>query len=449
MGWKALVIAGAIVVVALYMLFAPRGVPVQSAQVTEGRVSAYVEETAITALPHIHKLSMPLDGRIMPITLLPGTPVKAGEIVAKLDVADLETVIAENTALMKMADASIALNKYNEIEETAIKESEGWISTMADTVAAALKKAKASKARNDFAQWNLQSAEKMKQAISEKELNLSRAAAAEAQMEHEADMLIYNATKTIQSIFTLAPVYINQYLTRKTLDRDILLAQREAAKARLEKARRDLKRAVIASPIDGIVLKRHHQNETMLNAGALLIEIGNPALLEISSDILSRDAMNIRVGNRVDIYGGALGTTEISGVVTGIEPRAFTKISSLGVEEQRVKVTIAFASESRQAELGVSYRLYVRIHTAEYPKALKIPRTALFRGSGGEWQVFRIVNGRCRLTSVETGLKNDREVQIIKGLEATDEVIMAPPASLKDGIAVKEKAGLQYPAANK
>ncbi len=432
-----IVIVATGVIVALYLMFAPGGTPVQSTRVKEGPISAYIEETAITSLPRVYQLSMPLDGRIMPIMATPGTLVKAGEVVAKMDVADLETIIAENTAQVKMADASLVLNQYNAIEKTAIKESEGWLSTMADTVDAALKKAEASKARSDFAQWNLQSAEKMKQAISEKEFKQTHTAAAEALIEYEADVLLYNATKTIQSIFALAPVYIKQYLTRKKLDRDILIAQREAALARLAKAQRDIKRALITSPINGIILNRYHQNETILRAGDLLLEIGDPTMLEVNSNILSRDAINIMPGNRVDIYGGALGIDKVKGTVIRVAPRAITKISSLGVEEQRVKVTSTFVSKP-ESRLGVAYRLYVRIHTAENPQTLKIPRTALFRNDDGNWQVFRIVNNHCRLTTIKVGLKNDREVQVIKGLNANDEVVVAPPASLNDGDAVKK-----------
>lgn len=441
---KIWIIVGCIVAaLLLYWLFAPGGVPVQSAKVTEGPISAYIEERAVTALPRIYTISMPLSGRILPITMSSGTRVKAGEIVARMDPSNLETIIAESRSQVKMADATITLNKYNDIEQTALKESKGWIQTMQDTVNAALKKAEASKARNDYAQWCLKSAEQMKQAISEKELNRAQADAAEAKVNYEADMLEYNAFKTVEYIFKLAPVYIRQYLTRKSLNCDITLAQRAEATARLQKAERDLKLGIMASPIDGIVLKRYLQNEMVLVPGTKLLDIGNPDQLEIHANILSQEAVNIKPGNPVDIYGGSLGIDSLKGTVSKVDPQAFTKVSSLGVEEQRVRVTVAFAPGDLEKlkktglDLGVAFRLYVRVHTAESAKSMRIPRTALFRGNDGNWQVFRIIDGRCQLASIKVGLKNDLEVQVLEGLKPGDELVVAPPASLTDGTAVK------------
>ncbi len=443
---KVWIIVGCVIVIVVgYSLMMPEGVPVQCAKATVKRISAYVEEDAVTALPRTYSVTMPLDGRIMPIKLSTGTKVKAGQVVARMDVADLQTQVEASRCRVRMADAAIALSKFEAIEQTALKESAGWIKCMADTVAAALKKSEASKAQKKFADWDMESASEMAKgnAISKKELYKIRANAAEATVEYEADVLEYRAIETIRTIFKLAPVYINEFLNWKKLDRNILIARREEAQAGLTKAQRDMKRSVMSSPIDGVVLKRYHQNETVLPAGTKLLDVGNPADIEVHSNILSQDAVNIKPDDLVEIYGGSLGSKTIIGTVKKVDPRAFTKVSSLGVDEQRVRVTVSFKEDelaklkSAGHTLGVGFRLYVRIHTADVAKAVVIPRTALFRGNKGDWNVFKIVGGDCKLTPVEIGLKNDLAVQVLKGINPGDQLIVAPPTSLSDGDKVK------------
>jgi HlyD family secretion protein len=434
-----------LVIILLVMVFNAGGLPVRAAQVSEGPISSYVEERAITTLPRIYEITMPEYGRIMPLTLPAGTEVKKGQVVAKMDAANLETAVAESQSRVEAAKGAIALNLYNAIEKTALNESAKWIETMKDTVAAALKKVEASKARDGFAQWYLESTKKMKQAISTKEANKAEMEAAEAKVDYESDMLQHNAIKTIQTIFQLAPVYIKQYMTMKNLNHDILEARLKTALAGLEKAQRDLKRSVMTSPIDGIILKRYFKNERVLEAGVKLLDIGDLSKLEVSANILSQEAVNIKPGDCVDIYGASIGGDSISGTVLNVKPKAFTKKSSLGVEEQRVKVVVAFDKGSleklkaRDCELGEGYRLYVRIHTKKAQKALIIPRTALFKGNAGNWQVFKIAGGKARMTEVKTGLKNDEKVQVVAGLEKGDLVIVAPPASLVNGSSVTEE----------
>jgi HlyD family secretion protein len=440
---KILIAIAIIVVIAIIMWdMSSGGTPVKTAQARKGKISAYIEDRAKTSLPIVYHITMPQPGRILPITIQSGTKVEKAQIVAKMDSADLETVIKETHAKMEATKKRIAREKYNAIEETAFKESSDWIKTMEATVAASWKKAEASKARNGFAQWYLKSAKEMKQAISVKELNKAQMEAAEAEVNYEADLLQYSAIKTVSTIFKLCPVYIKQFLDRKKLTVDILESELKNAQASLEKAQRDLARGTMKSPVNGIVLKRYIKNERALEAGAKLLDIGDMNNLEITADILSQEAVAIQAGDPVDIYGPALGDKSLPGKVIRVKPEGFTKISSLGVEQQRAPVIISIDEKAKEElaksklKLGVGYRIQVRIHTAEADNAIIIPRTALFMGSDGKWKVFAADGSTAKLTEVEIGLMNDMDAQVLKGLKPEDKVILAPPASLVSGASI-------------
>ena len=147
----------------------------------------------------------------------------------------------------------------------------------------------------------------------------------------------------------------------------------------------------------------------------------------------------------MEIVGPSIGTQPLKGTLKRIEPQGFTKISSLGVEQQRVRVIIGFlpgelkALEDRGRELGADYRVRVRIFTGQRSNTLSIPRSALFRGSEGNWQVFVVEDGRARRVNVEVGLLNDFRAEILSGVKAGEEVIIAPEANLEDGEKVEPR----------
>ena len=418
--------------------------PVRIARVERGEIRAFIDERAKTTLPHVWRLTMPLDGRITPIALDSGDPVKKGQVVAQLDIADLDTAVAEAQARVDQIDAQIAVNRDNSIETTANEEIAKWIHSVAATVQASQEKVKASKVRFEFADWWLNTVEKLYEAENERGLREARTEQAESQVNLRADEFTSTAMQAVKVASQIWPRYITQYLKKKDLERAVLDKQRQAAAAALVRAERDRNRAELTSPIDGIVLKRHISNRRLLPADTLLLEIGDLGQLEVTAEVLSQDAVAIREGNEVDIFGPSIGPEPIKGTVKRIEPKGFTKLSSLGVEQQRVEVVIAIDPQQLKAihdagrSLGVDYRVRVRIYTAQADGALVLPRTCLFRGSAGQWRVFVVRNGKAKLVDVTVGLANDREVQIIDGLAAEDTVIIAPESNLADGQRVSD-----------
>lgn len=195
----------------------------------------------------------------------------------------------------------------------------------------------------------------------------------------------------------------------------------------------------VTSPVGGFVLRVPQESERVVVAGTPLVEVGDPERLELVTDLLSEDAVRIRPGAPVfiDNWGGK---GPLHGKVRLIEPFGFTKISALGVEEQRVNVIIDF-TDARQAwyRLGHGYRARVRIVTWSTPSTVKIPISALFR-TGNRWSLFVAEDGRrARLVQVEVGRMNDEEAEIRSGVRVGDRVILHPSDKISDGVKIRER----------
>ena len=188
----------------------------------------------------------------------------------------------------------------------------------------------------------------------------------------------------------------------------------------------------ITAPVSGRILRILHKSEGVVQAGESLAEIGNPNSLEIVTDLLSSDAVRAVPGQRVivDDWGG---DHALTGTVQRVEPIGFTKVSALGIEEQRVNVVIDFAGESADwRQLGHGYRVEVRIVLWESDSVLKLPLSALFR-NGDAWQVFVSEDGRARRRHVTLGRLSGREAEIVEGLSEGEAVVLHPSDRVVEG----------------
>ena len=193
----------------------------------------------------------------------------------------------------------------------------------------------------------------------------------------------------------------------------------------------------VTSPITGKVLKVHHECEGPVVTGQPLLEIGDPAALEVEVDVLSADAVKISEGMPVlfERWGGDF---PLQGVVQRVEPVGFTKISALGVEEQRVLVISNFISPLEQWQrLGDGYRVEARFILWQQDDVLQVPASSLFRVNGG-WAVFVFDHGRAQRRQVEIGQRNGLIVQILSGLDDNEAVINHPSDAIADGVRVRE-----------
>jgi HlyD family secretion protein len=195
---------------------------------------------------------------------------------------------------------------------------------------------------------------------------------------------------------------------------------------------------IVNSPVSGVVLKRIRESESIVPAGDPLLEIGDPMRLEIVADLLSTDAVRVKPGARalIEQWGGE---DKLQATVRRVEPSGFTKISALGVEEQRVNVILDFANPSEAcALLGDAYRVEVRIVVWEGQGLVKVPTSALFR-EGRQWAVYRLVRNRAQRTTVEVGHQTGQEAEIRTGLTAGDPVIVHAPDTLTHGARVRSR----------
>ena len=195
--------------------------------------------------------------------------------------------------------------------------------------------------------------------------------------------------------------------------------------------------AVVRAPVTGRVLRVLEESERVVYAGTPLLELSNTSKVEVVADALSTDAVKIRPGTPVLVEDWG-GDAPLQARVRLVEPSAFTKVSALGVEEQRVNVVADFMDPV--VPLGDGYRVEARFIIWD-GEALKVPSGALFR-RGEAWSVFRLEGGRAVCREVETGQRNESEVEIKSGLGEGDRVVLHPPNDLEDGARVaRQEAG--------
>lgn len=191
----------------------------------------------------------------------------------------------------------------------------------------------------------------------------------------------------------------------------------------------------ILAPADGEVLDITTISERPVLAGARLLSVGQPDDLEIVADVLSSDAVRLAVGDRamVERWGGE-GTLQAH--ITKIEPSAYTKVSALGIEEQRVDVILDLdAPVGERADLGHGFAVYLRIVEWEDPAALQVPLSALFRQGDG-WAVFVLEGDHARLRPVETGRTSRLSAVVTSGLAENEQVLVHPNQNIQDGTSV-------------
>ena len=436
-----MIIGGSIgILIIIWIIYAEmQGIPALTGKVTKGTVREYVEDRAVTSLPVLYKVSMPQSGRIEPIKLIPGSKVKKGQLIASLDDTEFNKECAIASARINALQGQIKINKYDGLEKTAVKESMKWIQAIDNLVDVSENKVKTSKLIYKYAEDYKTTLLNSGQAISRIQDSQAKMEAAVKNVDVETSKVMLNVFKVVDSIFKLAPVYINEYLNIKRLKLQVLLSSLTEAEAELKLAQTRLDRCKIKSPTDGIVLKKYYENFHYLPAGTLLLELGNLNELQITAGILSSDAINISPGNEVDIYAPSLADIPIRGKVIRVDPKGYTELSSLGVKQQRVHVKISFDKNSlkklnhAKKTIGVDFRLQVKIYTAVKKDTLKIPRSALIKNNAGAWQVYAVIDNKASLKTVSVGLLNDDEAEITKGLNENDMVILAPGNNIQAG----------------
>ncbi|KQY35427.1 RND transporter [Caulobacter sp. Root487D2Y] len=212
-----------------------------------------------------------------------------------------------------------------------------------------------------------------------------------------------------------------------------------AARSALMGPEAERARAVpVLAPASGYVTRVLQESERTMAVGTPLVEIGDQSGLEAAVEFLSQDAVRIREGMRAEVFDWG-GEGSLPAIVRRVEPQGFTKVSALGVEEQRVLVLLRFEGPpAGWSRLGPGYRLWGRVILRREASAVKAPLGALVRSDGG-WAVFRVADGRARLTPVEVGAMTDREAEIRKGLRGDERLVVFPSDKVADGVRVRQR----------
>jgi HlyD family secretion protein len=389
---KLLWIAGGLLGVALLVwIFAPRPTEVETAVVTKGRFERAIEEDGKTRLRERYVVSTPLAGRVARIALLQGDTVQRGALLATLSPTapafldartedELRARVGTVEASARRASVSVERARaardqtVNELKRSETLAQQGFVSPN----------------QNETVRLNLR--------LREKELESAQ------QDEHAASHDLEQARAALR-----------QYA--------------QPAKAVATGAWE------VRAPVGGKVLKVMQQSEGTLPAGTPIMEIGDAANLEVEVDILTSDAAQV-LPNMPAQMKASDGGPVIEGRVRLVEPAAFTKVSALGVEEQRVNAIIDITSpREKWQSLGDGFRLDVRILVQTEADAVMVPVSALFP-VGNQSGVFTIEIGRARLTTVDIAARGGGQGWVKQGLEAGAQVIVYPPAALKDGARV-------------
>lgn len=369
----------------------PKPIFVDVASVERGAMRVTVDEDGRSRVKDRHVVSAPLSGNLARIEHHPGDPVGEGDIVARI-VPIASPLLDERSRQTAQASLLAA--------QAARRQARSQVDRTASALSFA--KTEAERLRGLLAEG----------VVSQRELD-------------QAELEVRTLSADLASARFGEKVALHQ------------LEMAEAALGHLKSSRDASQQMLVTSPIAGRVLKVIQESEGVVQAGAPLIELGDPAALEVVVDILTSDAVLVQPGAFASLerWGGE----PLKGRVRVVEPSAFTRISSLGVEEQRVNVVVDLESPRPAWQaLGDGYRVEARIVVWEEADVVSVPASAVFR-SEGNWAVFRVERDTARLQLIEVGRRNGARVQIVGGLTESDRVIVHPSDRITDGVRITSR----------
>ena len=375
--------AGAVLVAGLIIAgLWPQPVPVETASATLGRLRATVNEEGKTRIRQRYVISAPVAGQLRRVDFKAGAEVKAGEtVLAIIDPVAPNLLDARARSLAEARRDTAAANLEKARAEHDFASSE-------------LRRFKALYVEKTVSVQELETAE-----FRERSAAKNQAAAESALRQAEAELAEFSPGNTSPSGSALLPIEVK-------------------------------------APVHGRVLRVFEENSRVVAAGTPLVEVGDPSDLEVVIEVLSRDGAAIRPGNKVELEqwgGGEL----LEARVRLVEPAAFTKVSALGVEEQRVNVVADLLTPpDRRRSVGDNFRVEAKIIIWETNQALKVPAGALFR-RGETWAAFILNGSRAHLKTIKAGRSSGSEIQILDGIKPGEEVILYPGGRVQDGQRVK------------
>jgi HlyD family secretion protein len=397
----------------------PAPVDADLASVVRGSIRETVDQDGKTRIRERYIVSAPLAGRLARIDLDPGDEVNAGEtVLASIEPRDPELL---DERARRQAEANV------QAAESRLQQT----TPLLDEAVANLEFAEADRKRARQARAANRGAISTSE-IENKEMLVRTRAAMVRSARHAQDIAEFELAQARAALVRSTPQGESQ-TSEATPDG----GNGETSRAPYPQPDESW-RFTIPAPINGRVLRVFQESAAVVTAGTQLLEIGDPLDLEVEIDVLSRDAVKIAAGAPVllEEWGGE---RPLNGEVRLVEPSGFTKISTLGVEEQRVNVIVDLVDPPHERDaLGDGFRVEARIVVAEAENVLKAPTSALFR-VGDDWAVFRVEDGVARQRIVKLGLQNGLEAEVIEGLAEGDQVVTHPGDNITDGVRIKPR----------
>lgn len=425
-----------VVALVLWFLAGSQPVPVDTGEVVRGPVRSFVEEEGKTRVVERFVVSVPVAGRLQRVTLEEGDTVETGDVVGEIDPLPLKSQVSRAEANIRALKHRIEGVQTKRPKEAELERAKVLEEKAKESLDVARRELEVAKAELVQAERTLKRARALVKSGSGTPEELDRAEAAERQARER--VLAQEVRVQIGELEITARKLDTAILTARLRDFDWeekdYTAQIAALESSLKKLRDDLRRTRIYAPVDGVVLNRYQESEQVVAAGTPFLELGDLNRLEVEADFLSEDVAHMRVGMTAEIFGRALRDKVIAGKIRRIYPSAFKKISSLGVEQQRVIVVVAFGEGA--VPLGDRYRIEVRVILDQREDAVLVPEGALFRHRR-RWHAFKIVDGTATLTPVKTGLRDGRVREVLEGLRPGDKLILHPDNTIQDGTRVK------------
>jgi len=376
----------------LYAVYRPRPIMVEVAQVATGQFEQVIEEDGQLRLKSRYVITAPTLAQLQRPTLKVGDVVRAGDVVARLAPAAPQLIDARTRSVLQQRVGS------------------------ADAARRA-SAAQVQRAQTALAQATLEAG---------RADQLAKQGFIAPSARDQADL----ARRSAQQALTAAQA--EQGMA------DFAAAEARAALAQADPAAGERPAGLweLKSPVNGRVLKLHLDSAAPVTAGLPLLEIGDTAALEAVIDVLSGEVRQVQPGAAVQLSTGS-GAAPMSGTVARVEPVAFTKVSALGIEEQRVNVVVALAAvPADAARLGDGFRVDARITVSSQVDALLLPSAALVR-DGESWRVFVVEAGKARARAVQIHDRNADMAWVKEGLKAGETVLLYPGSTVADGQPVK------------
>jgi len=390
----AIAVTTVVIITLLAWGFWPQPVMVEAVAAMRAPLAVSIEEEGRTRVIDRYIVSAPVDGVACRVQLEVGDPVKQGQVL--LGITPLESQV---------------------LDPRSRAQAKARVSAAEAALRAAREEAQAATATQEYAATELERLRPLmekglvaREAFNRAETEAKTSAAAKRSADFNVDVAGYDLEAA-----------------RTTLQYSAATASGIPAE-----------RVPVRAPIDGRILKVQHECEGAVRTGEPLLEVGDPTALEIEVDVLSADAVKIKPGMKVlfDRWGGE---QPLQGRVRNIEPVGFTKISALGVEEQRVLVISDFTSPGEQWQrLGDGYRVEAQFILWQEDDVLQVPASSLFRYNQG-WAVFVIDGNRASRREIKVGQRNGLNAQILAGVETGEMVINHPSDAVEDGRSIKQR----------